>query len=402
MNDQSNKKLKQIWDFQFGYFSSDYNNYLDGGQKEIVNFGLNDYLSISADKRIRQLAGDKSPTCISEPSHPPPGLRFKTEELLSSIFEKQVILLTDHFQVYSTIFKSFSHNTDAFIIDQNAQSKIQIATDVLRKEGKLVSCLPHNKLDILEEQLIQLKNKHQHVWYLASSIYSTTGSITTIDKLQRLLQQYDHLRVLIDDTHGLSWTGKNGQGFVFKSLGHFPNVIITASLCKGFGAEGRIIICNNNKLKTIITRDITPFRNFNPIDTCTLNIIEISAGIHLSPEIYVRQVELKDRIEYFNAKAQKLQIPLAGTMQTPIGFVYAGKPDLCQELSCIMQNRGYYLPPVTFPTLPVNSSGLRIAISLYHTKDTIKRMLLLLKDEYERSLKKRGLKMEDLLSPCEL
>ncbi len=397
MNDQTNKTLKQFIDLQFGYFSSDYYNYLDNGQKEIVNFGLNDYLSIAGDKRIRQLAGDKSPTCISAPPHPPPGFLFKTEELLSSLFEKQVILLPDHFQVYSTIFRSFSHKTDAFIIDQYAQTKIQIATDVLRKEGKFVSCLPHNKLDILEEQLIQLKNKHQHVWYLASSIYSTTGSIASIDKLQRLLQQYDHLRVLIDDTHGLSWTGKNGQGFVFKSLCHFPNVIITTSLCKGFGAEGLIIICNNNKLKTIIAKEIAPFRNLYSIDTCTLNVIETSAGIHLSHEIYVRQVELKDRIEYFNAKAIKLQIPLAGTIQTPIGFIYAGKPDLCQELSYNMQNRGYYLPPVTFPTLPVNSSGLRIAISLYHTKDTIKRMLLLLKDEYERSLKKRRLKTDDLL-----
>lgn len=401
MNDQFHERLNQFSDLRFSCFSSDYYSFLANGHKEIVNFGLNDYLSIGSDKKLRDMVRDNGSIYASD-CHPQPLNHIsEVEELLSLIFERPVVLVPDHIQVYSTIFKAFNHKTDAFIIDQHAQTKIQIATDVLGKEGKLVLCLPHNRLDILEEQLIQLKPKHEHVWYLASSIYSTTGSIASIDKLQRLLQQYDYLRVLIDDTHGLSWTGTNGQGFVFKSLSDFPNAIITASLCKGFGAEGRIIICNNNKLKTIIAREIAPFRNLNSIDTCTLNVIETSAGIHLSPEIYVRQVELKNRIEYFNTKATELQIPLNSAMQTPIGFVYAGKPDFCQELSYNMQNRGYYLPPVTYPTLPLNYSGLRIAISLYHTKDKIKEMLVTLKIEYERSLKKRGFKMDTHLTSSE-
>jgi 7-keto-8-aminopelargonate synthetase-like enzyme len=396
MNDQHHKKIQQFTDLPFGCFSSDYYNNMDNGYKELVNFGLNDYLSISIDKRIKQFEEDKSPAYNINHSPAPFDLLPKTEDLLSQIFEKQVILIPDHIQIYSTILKSFSHKTDLFITDEFAQPKLQIAIDLLRKEGRYTATMPHNMIDKLEEQLIQHKNKHQHVWYLTSSIHSTNGSVTCIDKLERLLLQYEHLRVLIDDSHGLSWTGKNGQGYVFNSLSRFPQVIITASLCKGFGADGRVIICSNNKLRNILALETAPFRNSNAIETYTLNVIGASACIHLSPEIYVRQVELRDRIEYFHNLAIKLQLPIQSSPHTPIGFVYAGKPELCEEISTNMLNRGYFLSSVTYPTLPVNSSGLRIAISLYHKKDTIKKMLTTLKTEYEKSLKKRGINMQDM------
>lgn len=40
------------------------------------------------------------------------------------------------------------------------------------------------------------------------------GDAAPVKEIEKLLNKYDNFHLYIDDAHGMSWTGKNGCGYV--------------------------------------------------------------------------------------------------------------------------------------------------------------------------------------------
>lgn len=80
------------------------------------------------------------------------------------------------------------------------------------------------------------------VAYVCEGVY-LTGGYSPIKKLRRLQECYG-LFIYIDDAHGLSTFGRQGEGFVRfqfpKTLGE--RTIITASLTNAFGASAEVLM----------------------------------------------------------------------------------------------------------------------------------------------------------------
>ena len=365
----------------------------DFNEHDWLNFAISDYLALDVDKRFQKEAiRQKHNPDIAEIKIGIESDLYKdANKYLFRIFNKNVLLFPEETHQHHCILHRIADINSAFLIDSHANSHMQIIADDLKISGYHVEFIPHSSIDMLESRIKILKNNYKKIWYLANGIYSMVGDYLPTDALETLFKKYDQFYLYVDDSHGMSWIGENGKGFIHH---HFPNqqhIIMVANLNKGFGAAGAIAVSFDEELNKKLTVAF-PDNTFSQNNHIDINSIVESAKIHLSSEIYVLQLKLNERIKFCNDTAQKLGLPIISISNSPIVFIAAGSPDLCLDISIRMLSRGFYISTAYFPLLPLNFSGLKIMISLYHSKTDIKKMLIALKEEFDMALNKRGIK----------
>ena len=91
-----------------------------------------------------------------------------------------------------------------------------------------------------------------------------------------------------------------------------------------------------------------------------------------------------------------MDLPLISNSESPILFFAAGKTDLCQEICVNLLNNGYFTNAFHYPAVPLNNSGIRATVNLYLSENDIRGMLITLRKEYDKALKKRNLTFNDI------
>src|SRR4029078_3045351 len=113
----------------------------------------------------------------------------------------------------------------------------------------------------------------------------------------------------MDDSHGMTWTGPNGTGYVMSQLKEYPKKLFLAcSTNKAFAAAGGVLVYPDEESKRKVQHCGKTLIFSGPIQPPMLGAAIASAKIHLSPEITTLQNKLMDKIDYFNNKARALNL----------------------------------------------------------------------------------------------
>lgn len=364
------------------------------GKSSSFNFILNDYLGLSKDERVK--CHKSGPYGHGyEVSSNVATLSDKAEEYLSCIFSKPVLLFANKEKVHTDIMLSFINVRDAVIFDRDVHSSIRVAVDSLKNKGVHVEIIEHNQVQALEDKVKYLAKKCRKIWYLADSIYPMRGDAFPADEIQYLLDTYEQFYLYIDDSKGLSWTGENGKGYVYSRLKNFEKLILFASLNKGFGCEGGLLVCYDEDIKEQIIQNSHLYKS--KLIASNLESIIESAKIHLSNEIYSKQVELKNRVFFFNKISLEFGLPIVSSPDIPTSFFAMGLLGICQEICFNLLKIGYYLNIANFPMVPDHGSGIMANVTLWQSKTNIKEMLRVFSVEYHKALKRRCLETYDVL-----
>jgi 7-keto-8-aminopelargonate synthetase and related enzymes len=378
----------------YGSFGLKFNKSMEINEIPSVNFVLNDYLGLSNDKRLKRnvkvINDDLNPVIAN-------GLiQYRVEEYLSRIFDRPVVLFPNVAALHLEIIPLVINSDDAILVDQYANSRLLISADFCKDEKYYVEIIRHNDIQFLEERLNELKGKYKRIWYLADSIYSSFGDTFPGMEIQRLLRVSDQFFVYIDDSNGMSWTGKNGRGFIPDYVFDNSNVIITASLSKGFGSNGAILVCHNEEMKDKVIKYAKSHVRDSLLKLAALSAVMESAKIHLTNEIYMRQSELQQKIRLFHTISEDFELPLVSPPCTPSAFFMLGAPNISQEICFHLLKNGYYLNVANYPKVPYNYSGIMANVTLRQTDNDIRGMLRIFKDGYDRVLMKRKLSSDHI------
>jgi 7-keto-8-aminopelargonate synthetase-like enzyme len=361
------------------YSTKDGKTILTNG-KQITYFGNCSYLGLEHDTRLIEAAKDAIDrygiqfSCSRSFAYL--GIYEELESLLSQIFEKPTIAVPTttlgHLSTIPVLIKS----EDAVILDHQVHSCVSNAVAISKSKGTHVEMIRHNRMDMLESRIKKLRTKHKRIWYMADGVYSMYGDGAPLEDLYRLLETYEEFHLYVDDSHGMSWTGKNGQGYALSKLPAFHDkMILMASLAKGFGACGSAMIFPNNEMRELVL-NVGPTLMFSgPIQPATIGAMTASAKIHLTNEIYELQDKLRDRLRYFMLTAKGLGLSVYSDGKTPVFFMGIGTPELCSEVCKRMLNDGFLLNPASYPSVPFNKGGLRATINNHLTNDDIFEML---------------------------
>lgn len=345
--------------------------------KKLYHFGTTGYLGLEQDYRLKQGAiaaieayGSQFPISKSYVSHP---LYAELESLMFDIFKSPIVITKNSTLGHMGVVPAIVDDSDGVILDHQVHWSLQSAVNPLKLRSVPVEMIRHNNLEMLEDKIRKLQSKCQKIWYMADGIYSMYGDYSPIEELMRLCEKYSQLHIYFDDVHGMSWKGENGNGYVMSILKKLPEkVVLMGTLSKTFGASGAVFVCNDKMIQQKIKNFGGPLTFSVQLDPASVGAAIASAKIHLSPEIYMMQEELLERIHYFNECLHQTNLPLITTNDSPVFYIGAGMPETGFNLVNRLMQSGFYVNTGIYPAVPVKNTGLRITISRHNQKEEIK------------------------------
>lgn len=350
---------------------------IDG--RELVNFGSCSYLGLETDERLKEAAveatrrwGTQFSTSRSYVSAPP---YAALEAMLEELFGGAVMIAPTTSLGHLSTLPIVVDEHDAVVLDHQVHHSVQVAANQLRVQGTHVELVRHNRMDLLEERIQVLGKTHPRVWYMADGVYSMFADTIPLADMQRLMDTHEQFHLFVDDSHGMSWAGKHGRGFV---LGHMPirdRMIVAASLNKAFAAAGGAFVFADADLRRRVQLLPGPMMFSGPIQPPLLGAALASAQIHLSPEIEQRQALLRDRVQLTNVLLQEFELPLVAPSEAPIRYVGAGIPRMSYKVAQRMMDDGYWVNMAPYPAVPMKKTGIRTPITVHHSLEDIHGMV---------------------------
>jgi 7-keto-8-aminopelargonate synthetase-like enzyme len=251
-------------------------------------------------------------------------------------------------------------------------------------------------MDILEERILDLKDKYEKIWYMADGVYSMYGDFLPLNELYNLLDAHEQFNLYVDDAHGTGWAGKNGVGYVLSQKHHHERLFLVAGLAKSFAACGGVLVFPDERTKRRVRNCGGTFIFSGPIQPPMLGAIVASAKLHLSPEIKIRQAELQKRVDYFVETCKGFKLPLIGESNSPIFFIGVGKPGVGYNMVTRIMNKGFYINLSVFPSVPYKNTGLRIPLTVNHTFEDIYNLLSIIAEQLPFALEDNKSSMEEI------
>ena len=384
-----------------GHFSD---QQLNGQTVNVFNRDLNhfascSYLGLELDPRLKEAAKsavDQYGTLFScSRTYLETHLYGTLEEKFQQIFEKPCIVVGTTSLGHISWIPNVVNAKDAVVMDQQVHRSVQNATMIAKANGTHVEIVRHNRLDLLEERIIELSKNHQKVWYMIDGVYSMFGDVAPIREIYALMDKYEQFHIYVDDAHGMSWAGKHGRGYVLSQVDYYhPKMCLITSLCKGFGSNGGVMVFADEIQKSLIKYVGSTLVFSSPVSPVLLATSIASADIHLSDEIYERQQTLQSRVKFFVEKSNELDLPIVRQDISPICFIGTGpNPSHALEIAHDLQKDGFFVNASSFPVVPLKNAGVRITVNAPHSEELITDLLTCIKNR----LDERGISKEEVM-----
>ena len=361
-------------------------------KKSLFHFGTTGYLGLEQDERLKKAAaeaiyryGTQFPLSKTYISHP---LYRSLEENVTQMYGHPIIITKNSSLGHIGVIPSVVSDRDAIILDHQVHWSVQSAAKTLKTRSVPIEMIRHNNLNMLEDKIKKLSANHKRIWYMADGLYSMYGDEAPVMELMKLSDKYPQLHFYFDDVHGMSWTGRNGTGFVMSKLDQLPeHVLLFGTLSKTFGASGAVLVCSNKKMYHKIKTFGGPLTFSAQLEPASVAAAIASAQIHLSPEIYTLQNELLERIELFNSLLAKTKLPLIKENNSPVFYIGTGMPITGYNFVNRLMKEGFFVNLGIFPAVPIKNTGVRITISRHNRPEEIHALAQAMEYHYPRALK---------------
>lgn len=368
--------------------------------RKLINFGSCSYLGLEFDNRLKESAKtaiDHFGTQFSASrAYISLGLYQKLESLFDMLFSAHCVIAPTTTLAHMANLPILIDDRDAVILDQQVHNSVQMATSVLKARGVYTELLPHNCMDKLEERIVSLKGKYQKIWYLADGIYSMYGDYCNSEAITRMLNNYSCFHFYVDDAHGMSIYGENGQGFVLSKNAIHPKMIVATSLAKAFATGGAVTVFPTKEMARKVRTCGGPLITSGPLQPANLGAAIAAASIHLTPEINIMQQELFDKIQFTYGLLESCGLPVVSKKLSAIFFIAVNLPKLGYNLVEKMLKSGHYVNLGIFPAVPLKNTGIRFTITKLHSYEQIKQMVDSMAEMYPKALKEEGMHLQQV------
>ncbi len=330
--------------------------FVDG--KKMLNLSSNDYLNLSTDEDLKFEFIEK--------------YKYNSEFLFSSASAR---LLTGTSEVYKNLETTFAHlfnKESALLFNTGYQCNQGIITALFSRgdcifsdklnHASIVSGLQisradhfrykHNDMGNLETLLKSNRDKYKNAVIISESVFSMDGDISDIKKLVELKEKYNCL-LMIDEAHAFGVFGEKLQG-VAQELGLLDKVdIITVTLGKSLASMGAVCISS----KTIIDYLVNKASSF--IFSTALAPVNVMWSDFLLNEKFEVLKKKKEKLNNLFKKVHSIYPSISSSQIIP---VILGSAEKTSETAKNLQEQGFYVLPINPPTVPVNTSRLRLSL----------------------------------------
>lgn len=362
-------KLKEEANFRsIKNISEKFSKYIVVDGKKMLNLSSNDYLNLSTDNDL------KSEFIEKYKNHPEFLFSSASARLLtgsSSCYKRLERNFCDLFNKESALLFNTGYQCNQGVVSSLFSKNDCIFSDKLN-HASIISGLKlslvdhfrykHNDYDNLEKLLAEKRKDYKEAIIISESVFSMDGDISDIKKLVELKKKYNCL-LMIDEAHAFGVFGDRLQG-VSAECGLLDEIdIITVTLGKSLASFGALCLSN----QTIVDYLINRASSF--IFSTALAPANVMWSNFLLEEKFDLLIQKKEKLNELFKKVHAFYPSQSSSQIIP---VIIGSAQKAREKATELQNKGFYVLAINPPTVPLNTSRLRISLGADMEFDEIK------------------------------
>lgn len=199
---------------------------------------------------------------------------------------------------------------------------------------------------------------------LTDAVFTTTGMIAPINTLLDSIT--DQMYLLIDDCHGFTVLGKQGQGTAHHLDLQHPNLIMTTTLLKGLGCAGGVVL-GKAELISATRNESTAFICTTPASPALASAACTALKFLESDQDHREQ--LHSNINTLRRELNSIGIPTHSD-PTPIFAFTIGDADTMRHIEHRLLDQKIILPLMQYPGGPA-PLYFRLSLTASHTTEHI-------------------------------
>ena len=333
--------------------------------QSMLNLSSNDYLGLASNLHLREQFFDETPNehriMSSSSSRLLTGNFPEYEQLENSLSHafhgRAALLFNSGYHMNIGILPALSDSKTLILADKLVHASL---IDGIRLSTAKYLRYRHNDLN----HLIQLLQKYHvdesfdRIIVVTESIFSMDGDETDLSELVRIKQQFNKVMLYVDEAHAIGVRGEQGLGCAEQYDVVDEIDFLVGTFGKALASVGGYLMCHPIVREYLINA-------MRPLIFSTAQPPICMAWTHF---IFQKALKLSTQRQHLHAISQSLQHTIQHKgFECPstshIVPVIIGDSQKTVEKAKQLQHAGFYIMPVRPPTVPKNSSRLRICLN---------------------------------------
>jgi glycine C-acetyltransferase len=333
--------------------------------KTVLNLASNNYLGFANHPRLKAAAikaveqygiGAGAVKTISGNQ----SLHDELEKALA-VFKREeaAIVFQSGFNCNAGVIQAITDVGDLILSDELNHASI-IDGVKLSKADKAV--YKHSDMADLRRILSEKRASYTNILIITDGVFSMDGDLAKLPEIVELAEEFQCL-TYVDDAHGSGVLGENGRGTVDHFHLHGRIDFTIGTLSKALGAMGGYV-AGRQIMKEWLSHRARPL-------LFSTNLPPAVVGALLEALKLMSESDEANRKLWANGNHFKAQMAKAGFdighSETPITPVMLGDEALTVAFSKALLEKGIFVSPIVFPTVPKGKARLRVMVSAAHT-----------------------------------
>lgn len=333
--------------------------------QSMLNLSSNDYLGLASNLHLREQFFDETPNehriMSSSSSRLLTGNFPEYEQLENSLSDafhgRAALLFNSGYHMNIGILPALSDSKTLILADKLVHASL---IDGIRLSTAKYLRYRHNDLN----HLIQLLQKYHvdesfdRIIVVTESIFSMDGDESDLSELVRIKQQFNKVMLYVDEAHAIGVRGEQGLGCAEQYDVVDEIDFLVGTFGKALASVGGYLMCHPIVREYLINA-------MRPLIFSTAQPPICMAWTHF---IFQKALKLSTQRQHLHAISQSLQHTIQHKgFECPstshIVPVIIGDSQKTVEKAKQLQHAGFYIMPVRPPTVPKNSSRLRICLN---------------------------------------
>lgn len=331
--------------------------------RELWNFASNDYLGLAGHPRVREAfveglhafgAGSTASRLVCGTQEP----HQRLEEALAEAKQGEAALVfSSGFATAMGVVPAVVGKEDVVILDKLAHACL---VDAARLSGATLRVFPHNDTHRLAQLLatVRAKSATARVLVVTESVFSMDGDLCPLREIVDLVETHDAL-LLLDEAHGFGVLGAQGMGLAEREglQGRIPFQMGTLS--KAAGLAGGYLVAARPWIDLLVHRARSFVYSTAP-PPALAHAALTALDLIRSPEGAALRAALHANTER-----------LAPSSPTPILPFILGSNEAALAASASLDEAGFLVPAIRYPTVPRGQARLRVSLSAAHPVEAV-------------------------------
>ena len=349
------------------------------GQK-MLNLASNDYLGLAADLTLREQFFDETPNerrvMSSSSSRLLTGNFPEYEQLEASLSQafhgRAALLFNSGYHMNIGILPALSDSKTLILADKLVHASM---IDGIRLSAAKYVRYRHNDLNHLTQllQQYQADEAFDRIIVVTESIFSMDGDETDLAELVRIKKQFAKVMLYVDEAHAIGVRGEQGLGCA-EQYGVIDDIdLLVGTFGKALASVGGYLICHPIIREYLI----------NSMRPLIFSTAQPPICMAWTDFILQKVLGLDQQRQHLHRISQSLQQAVQNKgfdcpSTSHIVPVIIGESQETVDKAAQLQQAGFYIMPVRPPTVPKQSSRLRISLSTQVMQTDLDQLVALL------------------------